>query len=297
MRYIDIDRLRDIMGQQEFDAWVAKAEGHLNAIRTLNKKARAKYFDAHNIWTELYTYLSELSHHKCWYSEAPENSGEWEIEHFRPKSLSKDIDGTIIKGDGYWWLAYHWRNYRLAGSLVNKRRKDRFENEDDVYGKGCFFPLNSDAGDVAQENDMECRCEVPLLLDPTNTRDVTLLSFDKNGEVFPTVGEDEDEWAYRRADISIKYYGLKHTPLNRGRKKIWEKCESIVYTTHKRLQNLTTDRINNLFKQQCIEDCYCNLEKISRTTEPYSMVVKSYVEEKIQNPEYFWLRHVTRVLQ
>lgn len=297
MRYIPIDKLKDIMGKENFDNWLVKANNHLDKIRTLSKQERSAYFTKNNIWTELYKPLSEISCNKCWYSEAPENSGEWEVDHFRPKGESKNNDGSITLAEGYWWLAYYWRNYRLIGSLANKLRKDRFNTNDEVYGKGTFFPLDLDNGYIAVPDDFDCSCEIPYLLDPTNYEDVILISFDENGEVFPTYGEEDDEWRNERAKLSIKYYGLNHTPIIRGRKKVWDQCESIVNKGHEELKRTNTNPIYKHARKKIIGDCYSEIVNLAKSNAPYSMVVRSFVEEKARDPEFFWFKHVIKVFE
>jgi hypothetical protein len=296
MRYIPIEKLRDIMDSAKLNEWEERARQHLEIIRGLNQQERTAYYTRNNIWMDLYPYLSELSHGKCWYSEAPENSNEWDIDHFRPKSKAHDLDRVVNRDDGYWWLTYYWKNYRLAGSLVNLRRKDRFEAGDEVFGKGTFFPLDKTAGIVAEPENLMCNCEVHLLLDPAKVFDVTLIAFDENGEPFPSYSDEENEWLHKRAVISIDYYGLKHTPLNRGRKKIWDNCMSIINETYEQLKIPADDSYNKLLKQHCIENCYQEIMKMSQATEPYSMVVKSFVEIQSKDEEYKWLANVKHVL-
>src|SRR5690606_24963315 len=211
---------------------------------------------------------SELSGNKCWYSEAPENSSEWEIEHYRPKAQSRKEDGVIIRDDGYWWLSYKWENFRLAGSLVNKLRKDRFEVGSSVYGKGNFFPLLTDA--IAQPDDFLCNLEHPVLIDPIKANDVTLISFDCNGEVYPTFDELENPINYKRALLSIKFYGLDHTPIQRSRLKIWKKCQTVLDRTNNyiKFHNPTPIEINIK-----IAETYDELVSLMKKTEPYTMVV------------------------
>ncbi len=200
------------------------------------------------------------------------------------KITAKDLNNIINREDGYWWLTYEWTNYRLSGSLVNKRRKDHFENGGNVYGKGTFFPLNKNAGIISDPSDINCSCEVHLLLDPTIIFDCTLISFDQNGEVFPTYGQTDESWYNQRAVISIEYYGLNHSPLIRGRKKIWIKCREIADKTQKRLQSYANNSVNNLFRYKCIEDCYYQLAEMSKCSELYSMVV-SLLSKSIPNPK------------
>ncbi|MBY0485570.1 MAG: hypothetical protein K2P85_00020 [Flavobacteriaceae bacterium] len=298
MRYIDISDFEETFNRLNpdttFNDWLNVANHHLENIIPLDAKGRSNYWKNHNFWKELYSTLSELSGNKCWYSESLENSSEWEIEHYRPKAQSKNEDGAIIRDDGYWWLSYHWSNYRLAGSLVNKLRRDRFENGIEVFGKGNYFPLIQNSL-IAQPDDFNCSCESTLLIDPIIPSDVRLLSFDCNGEVFPTYTEADDLINYKKANLSIRFYGLDHTPIKRSRYKIWQKCETIVDNANDYIKNHnpTPLQINNK-----ISECYKEIVNLTRKTEPYTMVVKCFIKEKSKDRDnYPWLENINAVLQ
>ncbi|KAA6321759.1 hypothetical protein EZS27_028628 [termite gut metagenome] len=296
MRFIPIDNLPEeynkINGDGSFALWLAEAEYHLNNIRDLLLTQRSQYWSNYNIWTKLYTTLSSLSEHKCWYSEAPENSSEWEIDHFRPKAQSKQENKIIIRDDGYWWLSYYWKNFRLAGSLVNKLRKDRFEsNNNDVLGKGNFFPLENNSP-IAQIDDMYCTCERPMLLDPTSVRDCSLLTYDESGDVFPRYSSADDLLKHERAKISIECYGLNHTPLKRGRTAVWQSCERLIDETNNFLVVYIS---NNQDIERKISSCYSELVRLTDKTTPYSMVVKNFLF--IKSKQYGWLEEIVTVMQ
>ncbi|POR20942.1 hypothetical protein BWK58_13220 [Flavobacterium columnare] len=298
MRYIDISdfelTFNRLNPNTTFNDWLNTANQHLENIRILSTNERSTYWANNNFWRELYSTLSELSGHKCWYSESPENSSEWEIEHYRPKAISKNENGVVIREDGYWWLSYHWKNFRLAGSLVNKLRKDRFENGTEVYGKGNYFPLVQDSL-VAQPEDFICNCENTLLIDPTNPIDVTLISFDSNGDVYPSFNETDSIINNKKAVLSIKFYGLDHTPIQRSRIKIWQKCETIVETANNYIKYHNPTQIQI---QSKISECYKELVNLTRKTEPYTMVVKCFVKEKSKDKNnYPWLENINVVLQ
>jgi hypothetical protein len=297
MRFIPINELQEVFdkinGEGNFDRWLETAEDHLNNIRSLSSKERSNYWTKNNFWKELYAALSELSGNKCWYSEAPESSSEWEIEHYRPKAKSINESGVVIREDGYWWLSYHWENYRLAGSLVNKLRKDRFKkNNKDVLGKGNFFPL-FDEKNVGQPEDLVCSCELPLLIDPINPRDVLLISFDKNGDPFPTY-DSTKTLQNKKAVLSIKYYGLEHTPLKRGRKKIWKQCENLVVKTQNSIKNSKFDE-HQIERE--LDECFLQLANLSSKTSPYSAVVRSFVKTKSKESNFEWLSDAAQILQ
>lgn len=296
MRLVPIDNLPaeydKINGEGSFALWLAEAESHLNNIRGLSPTDRSTYWAKYNIWTKLYPTLSSISGNKCWYSESPENSGEWEIDHFRPKAQAKQENKIIIRDDGYWWLSYHWKNFRLAGSLVNKLRKDRFEKDkDDVLGKGNFFPLEH-GSPVAQTGDMYCTCERPMLLDPTKARDCSLLSFDETGEVFPRYSSTDNVIKHERAKVSIIYYGLNHTPLKRGRATVWQTCERLIDETN----NYLSVYINQSQEIETkISSCYDELVKLTAQHAAYSMVVRNFLS--IKSRQYGWLEEIVTVMQ
>ena len=294
MRFIPIDNLPaeydNINGVGSFALWLAEAESHLNNIRNLAPAERGAYWSKHSIWTKLYSTLSAMSGNKCWYSEAPENSGEWEIDHFRPKAQSKQENKIIIRDDGYWWLSYHWQNFRLAGSLVNKLRKDRFTNNNEVFGKGNFFPLEN-GSPIAQIGDLYCTCERPMLLDPTKVRDCSLLTFDESGESFPRYSLGEDFIKHERAKISINYYGLNHTPIKRGRAMIWQKCERLIDETN----NFLSVYINQPQDMESkISSCYSALVELTDKNAPYSMVARNFLTIKAK--QYGWLEEIITVM-
>ena len=297
MRYIDIRDFQETFNRlnpdTNFQTWLEQANRHLDIIRPLSREERSIYWSRNNHWRHLYSTLSELSGDKCWYSESPENSSEWEIEHYRPKAQSKNEDGVVIRDDGYWWLSYSWGNLRLAGSLVNKLRKDRFDNNGSVYGKGNFFPLLTDT--IAQPEDEICNCEYPTLIDPINSNDVILISFDSNGQVYPTFQESENSINFKRAILSIQFYGLDHKPIERGRIKVWEKCQKIVDITNNYIKY---HGLNPLQINEKISEAYNELVSLTRKTEPYSMVVKCFIREKSKDKDsYPWLEHINQVLQ
>ena len=75
------------------------------------------FIDANSgVWGEIKNELLEMSHGKCWYSEAPDAVSDWHVDHFRPKKRALDEDKT--EHEGYYWLAFDWKNYRIAGSQL-----------------------------------------------------------------------------------------------------------------------------------------------------------------------------------
>lgn len=289
MRAININNLsiayEEIHGKGTFSVWEKDANAHLEKLKKMAHSARKKYLNRNNHWAKLYPALSKLSDGKCWYSESPANSSEWEIEHYRPKMKSKAEDGSVIRTDGYWWLSYYWRNFRLAGALVNKIRRDRFKIDSKPFGKGNFFPLDlNNGGVIAVPYDNHCGCETTYLLDPIVPRDTQYISFDENGDAIENADPNEDDFNFKRAQLSIYFYGLNHTPVVKARKQIWETCKNEIELAHNYFKNKD---IPQKLRETYIEQCYNKIFEMSRGDQPYSSVVFAYVRFKKQ--DYQWL--------
>lgn len=221
MRFINLD------GKEPDEHWCKKAKALSDQLDAAGTKAtRDKLIkDNSAVWGELKPWLLELSKGKCWFSEAHDSFSHWDVEHYRPKTVSKNLDGTK-RGEGYWWLAFDWRNFRICGNVGNRK-------------KGGFFPLK-DGTHQASAADRNVDDEVPYLLDPTRPEDPLLLCFDENGDVKPL--PDLDVWNAARVDESIKRYKLrKHEPLMEARRDVWSRCVREV----NRCQNLMEEHAKN----------------------------------------------------
>ncbi len=206
MRYIDISTFAPDA------AWLAKAETLTAELMQATEADRKKIIEKNgNVWKELRDPLLELSYWKCWYSEAEEIFSEVDVDHYRPKSRAKNLDGTFRSG--YWWLTFNWHNYRMSGMVGNRHLKK------DV------FPLR-DGTFLATMPDMSLTEEQPYLLDPTNPDDVALLSFDELGNAIPTAAPDT--WEFERAVQTIHFYKLDFPALVRKRKQMWQKTAVLI---------------------------------------------------------------------
>ena len=104
-------------------------------IEKLIRKVRAKAINAKsNVWAEAKKAFQNIIGCKCWYCEMEATRFDQPVDHFRPKNSVAECDG---KHDGYWWLAFDWKNYRLACTFCNSLRR----SEDTVGGKQDRFPL------------------------------------------------------------------------------------------------------------------------------------------------------------
>jgi uncharacterized protein (TIGR02646 family) len=191
------------------DAWLKKAEKLIKELEDApDKAARDDIIDDNKkVWGELKQWLLSLSHDKCWFSEAKDCFSHFEVEHFRPKKTATDADGTTH--DGYWWLAFDWRNFRICGNAGNRK-------------KGTFFPLRSGCRRVRVGGDL--RTEDPQLLDPADEDDPNLITFDVEGNAIPVPGVST--WDRTRVEYSVDRCKLDFPPLMDKRKTIWAECWS-----------------------------------------------------------------------
>jgi len=197
-------------GDEPSAAWLAKAQQvteELNAATT--KAQRDKIIDDNSkIWGELKDWLRKLSNGKCWFSEANDAYSHWHVEHFRPKKSAKNLDGT--EREGYWWLAFDWKNFRLCGSVGNTK-------------KGTYFPLCPGSQVATSSTRYLVQDEICFLLDPTREGDPEHLSYNEDGVAIPMPGLDD--WPKERATKSIERYNLNdYEPIREARQKRWNIC-------------------------------------------------------------------------
>ena len=202
MRVVSLD------GKVPSAEWAEKSASLLVQLNAApDKAARDQIIDDNSLhWGALKSWLLEASHQKCWFSEAKDVFNHWHVEHFRPKKSAKDIKGAAC--DGYWWLTFDWTNFRICGSVGNSK-------------KGTYFPLREGCQRVGLGGDL--RLEDPVLLDPSDPVDPTLLSFNQDGEAIASPFINND-WERCRAETSIERYKLDYDPLVQKRKVLWGEC-------------------------------------------------------------------------
>ena len=233
MRWVDIDQL------ELPDGWQARADKALNDLRqeiehaerearstgkdisVARRRAISEGLDVSSrkkIWRDLAPYLAKLRNGKCWYSESLNSGSDKDVDHFRPK---KRVDEDP-EHEGYWWLAFDWRNYRYSCEWCNQRRVDTANSTEG--GKWDHFPVSGTFRARQEVDDFEM--EHVELLDPIDPDDWRLLTFLPNGQPTPTQPHGTKE--YKRAEISIQLYHLHHQELVRDRKKVATKIRLLI---------------------------------------------------------------------
>lgn len=197
--------------------WIAKAKKACEHLEREARKGKAKRNAAieskARIWQELKPELEKLSYKKCWFSEARETVSHMHVEHFRPKKKVVDLNDCKKEREGYWWLAFDWTNFRVAGQIPNCR-------------KGNYFPLRRGSV-VACSKRRSIADEQHLFLDPTKHGDVRLVTFGPDGLMHPK--PRANPWERTRVKKTAECFGLNDFPnLTDARRKVWQECQTLL---------------------------------------------------------------------
>jgi uncharacterized protein (TIGR02646 family) len=160
---------------------------------------------------EIESALHTLFKGKCAFCESFVSGSTYKgIEHFRPKNMAVNLDGSVTK-PGYWWLAVEWSNLYLICNECNNSKRNRFP----IVGRMGSY--ESGIGD-----------EKALLLDPCTDNPENYLIFLEDGMVasFPPDTEalkklDGNKYqGHDRGAISIDIFGLNRNELVTARQAV-----------------------------------------------------------------------------
>ena len=257
-------------GEQPQPEWIEKAKkltDRLNAATCEEDRNRIIEQNS-RVWGELKEWLLRLSHNKCWFSEACDSFSHWHVEHFRPKTSAKDLTG--LQREGYWWLAFDWKNFRICGSVGNTK-------------KGTFFPLCPGSQVATSSTRHLVQDEIFLLLDPTREGDPEHLSYNEDGATIPMPGLDN--WPKKRATESIKRFSLNdYEPIREARKKRWTACYEKIRQVCDALATDPPTTTTQERQRAAFED----LEKMLDPDQPYTAVVR----ECLNASGYRWAQRI-----
>lgn len=194
--------------------WIKEADAlKQQLVDAADEDARKKIVEENKtFWRDqrIHKWLLEQFHNKCWYSEAADCVSPDHVDHFRPKGRIRDEE-TKTTEEGYWWLAFDWRNYRISGHLLNSKKGDLFP-----ITHGCRCSPNDDAS---------LRLECPVLIDPTKD-EARLISFEADEDActaIPAAGIADYE--RNRAEQTIRIIGLNlRDKLNQKRSGTWKRA-------------------------------------------------------------------------
>lgn len=297
MRFIDLERLEELQdwppskhpfqnySPQNWRARQLKAEEELR--NAPDSETRRKIFTRYSdLWSDVKVHLRTQSHNKCWYCETSTRGFPGDIDHYRPKGRVAEA----ANHDGYWWLAFEWRNWRFVCRYCNSLNRD-FETGK-VSGKGDSFPLLcGEAYRIKSPNEYEYYEELlregPKLLDPTEREDIGLLTFTSEGVPEPAE-EKELSDKHERAKASIEIYHLDSSRLKNERKKIFAQVKRYVedYQRFMRKWEIEHDRYAYALARRAGKV----LGRMIAKDAEYSMAAITYLTEHFQlHPDWTWI--------
>jgi uncharacterized protein (TIGR02646 family) len=203
--------------------WHKISAGRIEKVGALATQAlRSVYIKKNACWGLLKTWLASASGDKCWYCEAKSTRAPFDVDHFRPK-LGITVDGVrLAEHEGYYWLAYEWRNFRLSCQRCNRPEKD---HADTLHGKANEFPIK----DEAQRCSLPAASldtELPRLLDPCVQADCELLAHGIDGEVKPVA--PTGTWEYQRARYTIDRLGFNDWNTPEAKRNAWRLLDDLI---------------------------------------------------------------------
>ena len=262
----------DLLSNPPSSALIAEGEELTRQLIALPPDQRNDFIDRHaDYWRKLKKYYIKLSHGKCWYTEAKEIASHYHMDHFRPKKQPQKLEKgceieTATSTEAYWWLAFDWKNYRLAGSIPNDK-------------KGSYFPLKSGTHAVRQGEDVNE--EWYGLLDPTDEYDVSLIAFGIDGKVYPSC-TDTKCWDALRVSLSVRVFNLDSEILVDARKEIQQVCKTkieLIKKTYREYAQTNSSGYKEILKRYVTE-----LRNMTKPTAEMSAVARNYIRN---DPEEF----------
>ncbi|WP_282019108.1 retron system putative HNH endonuclease [Salegentibacter mishustinae] len=187
--------------------------------------------------------LIRLFNGKCAYCESKITiTSPIDKEHFRPKTKINTGVGPKIRG--YYWLAADWDNLLSACAHCNRTGTHETDLDDQfVAGKLDYFPLLDETKRAAYGNDLKEEEKVRLLINPCIDKPEKLISYNKDGEITPSIGITEKE--EKMVQTSIDTFGLHRSELHKERREKWKdievQIERIKWAFNKYLQTLDED--------------------------------------------------------
>ncbi|MDF0606135.1 hypothetical protein HZU77_010800 [Neisseriaceae bacterium TC5R-5] len=270
MIFIDLANKRptdsDIPGWQpwtseQWQAWQAQSAQLLAELAALDaagkREERNALIDANSAhWRALKEWLLALSAGKCWFSEARDLYSHYDVEHFRPKKVAKNSDGS--QRDGYWWLAFDYMNFRVCGNVGNRK-------------KGGWFPLK-EGSLCSMTPEQACEeSETPYLLDPIDEVDVSLLAFDEEGRAVPMPGSSD--WEQARVEQTVQRLKLnEHNALAEARRKVWQRVTRLIEDFYR--EKSRYDAGNNPVAKENFKSACANLRNMTQPTAELSAVAR-----------------------
>lgn len=224
-----------------------------------------------HLWAELRPMLKALSHGKCWYTEAPQQGTDVDVDHFRPKRRVAELAGGNNPHPGYWWLAFDPSNYRYSCIVANRRRRDLSTGR--VGGKADAFPIQDEA-QRANSPDADYDAEKPLLIDPCVDSDTRLIAYKADGEAMPRFPISET-YKHAKANKSIDLYSINHSDFVKARLELLNQLERLCSDARRYFRRLEDGDADH---ERGYRRAIAELSRLRSSTQPFSAFCSAMIE-------------------
>ena len=250
--------------------WLADAQEYTDELNAATgKKERDLIIKKYeSLWTDdrIRDWLLAQFSNKCWYTEAKESISPIHVDHYRPKGRLR-VDYADEGVEGYWWLAFDWNNYRIAGWLINSKKNDVFPI---LHGSRAL------PGDAAS---LELEC--PVLIDPRR-EEARLISYEKQDEevciAVRAAGIDATDGF--RVDKTIEVLGLNiRVKLNQKRAEYWDRCSEEI-ANYKSTSASAAEAVKWVLRSNSI----VNLKKMIKYEAEFSSVAEACIRKTAPEP-------------
>ncbi len=279
MRFIDVDYKKLKLPAN----WLADSHKLTKQILAeKDPKKRAEIIDKNQPhWKKLKPILASCFNHKCWYTEAPQQGTDVDVDHFRPKKRVQETISGSSPHEGYWWLAFQLENYRYSCIFANRKRTDIETGV--TGGKADHFPLVEES-QRATTPSCDINNEQPVLLDPLKVTDTQLIFFKEDGEAIPRYSRKQHSRKFIRADTSIDLYNLNHSDFVRERQRLRDEIDRDVKAAKRYFNKLekSGDADNDL----AYEEAITRLRRMKNIDAPFSSFCISYLETYRHKSDY-----------
>ncbi|MDW1624954.1 hypothetical protein R7E46_15445 [Vibrio sp. Vb2704] len=251
--------------------WIAEADSVSSQLQAAaTEQERSDIIKANEkLWRDdrVRDWLLGQFHNKCWYTEAADSVSAYHVDHFRPKGRVTNLDGS--KEPGYWWLSFSYKNYVIAGQLINVKKKD-------------LFPiLDGEHRAVENCNDAQLKFEGAVLIDP-QTEQARLISYerDDDGCIAIVAGGVDCPVEKYRAEKTIDILGLNRLDkLNQKRGKTWDDCLGLI-SDYKGAQAAGAQALTWIYRESAI----AQLKKKIQYSAEFSSVSEACIRKKAPEP-------------
>lgn len=256
MRYIDINRVVDTIPAEIIDELSEKHQSLVDG--DVNSKETA-ITAGHTTWRKTKSYLEAASNRKCWYTESKNPGSLYDVDHFRPKAKIMN-NGNVDYW--YWFLVFAPENYRLSCQISNRLNVNPATRL--TGGKGDQFPLMG--GQIHATTREGIAVEDPVLLDPCDPDDCTLLEFQADGRPVVSSSHRADRDVFNRVEQSKLILNLDFPTFNEDRESLYNRIKNLV----DRGDSYEADNPTR-------EDLKRDLQELMDEDSPYSRAAECYI--------------------